>query len=124
MEESGGMELKKYRSMERKRTPDTEKAESEIASADERQNRKYSKRPKVSEDLDDADDVLDDYNDDADDTPNEYIEDEEEDESAASEIFRNLKDSLKHTVSSAGDAIKTENRRADCRAEDRRNHFG
>lgn len=94
MEESGGMELK-IPFHGRKRTPETEKAERQIASADERQNRKYSKRPKVSEDLDDADD-----------TPNEYIEDEEEDESAASEMFRNLKDSLKHTVSSAGDAIK------------------
>lgn len=80
MEESGGMEL--------------------------RQNRKYSKRPKVSEDLDDADDDL-----------NEYIEDEEEDESAASEMFRNLKDSLKHTVSSAGDAIK--NRKTQGRPQSR-----
>lgn len=102
MEESGGMELK-IPFHGKKRTPETEDAEREIASADERQNRKYSKRPKVSEELDDA---LDGYNDDADDTPNEYIEDEEEDESAASEMFRNLKDSLKHTVSSAGDAIK------------------
>lgn len=101
-EESGGMELK-IPFHGKQRMTDTEKAEREIASPDERQNRKYSKRPKVSEELDDA---LDDYNDDADDTPNEYIEDEEEDESAASEMFRNLKDSLKHTVSSAGDAIK------------------
>lgn len=93
-EESGGMELK-IPFHGKQRTTDTEKAEREITSADERQNRKYSKRPKVSEELDDADDDL-----------NEYIEDEEENESAASEMFRNLKDSLKHTVSSAGDAIK------------------
>lgn len=84
MEESGGMELK-IPFHGKKRTTDAEKAEREIASAD--------------------DDL------------NEYIEDEEEGENAASEIFRNLKDSLKHTVSSAGDAIK--NRKSQDRPQSR-----